>query len=176
MYKFSLTWWWLYTKIEFRHQILCIKIRIPTLKENIPPAENLSRAKCGTFSSLLSFKKNCVTDFSQNFYSEFHNFGLKCELTKSANNAVAKIAYHMTIWKDHKYRTIWSIFLLKKVLASPDSLLCLQTVVKLWKAVPSWGKSPFVKFRNCIGSANIRFSMNDVIPWILYADWLKCRV
>ena len=58
--EFSITWR-LHTKIEFTHQILCIKIKIPTLKEKIPHAEKLSRAEFGTFSSLLSVKKNCVT-------------------------------------------------------------------------------------------------------------------
>ena len=45
----------------YTHQILCKKIKIPTLKEQIPPVQTISRAKFGTFSSLLSFKKNCIT-------------------------------------------------------------------------------------------------------------------
>ena len=59
--EFSMTWWWLYSKIESTHQILCTKIRIPIVKGKIPPVQKIPRAEFGTFPSLLSFKKNCVT-------------------------------------------------------------------------------------------------------------------
>ena len=165
--EFSITWRW-YTKIESTHQILCIKIKIPTLKEKIPHAEKLSRAEFGTFSSLLSVKKNCVTEFSQNFDSKSHI--LVWEANRQNHQIMQKTACHMTIWKDHKNRTIWSIFLLKKCLQA-QNLICGYKLSLNHERSGLWGKSTFVKFRNCIGSAKFgwngwvkRLSMDDVIP------------
>ena len=84
--EFSITWR-LHTKIEFTHQILCIKIKIPTLKEKIPHAEKLSRAEFGTFSSLLSVKKNCVTVNFLIISILNRAFGVRSESSKSPNNA-----------------------------------------------------------------------------------------
>ena len=106
------------------------------------------------FTSVFQEKiRNC--DFSQNFDSKSHI--LVWQANRQNHQIMQKTACHMTIWKDHKNRTIWSIFLLKKVLTSPDSHLCSQTVAKSWNACALQGKSTFVKFRSKIGSANIEW-------------------
>ena len=113
----------------------------PPLKKNIPPADMLSRAKFRTFSSLLSFSENCVTMIFVRILFLKRTFWSDKRIDK-ITKIMHKTPFQMTIWKDHKnQRAIWSMFLLKKVLASPGSYLLSQAVAKSWNTV-HYGESP----------------------------------
>ena len=102
----------------------------PTCRDDIE-----SRIRNLFFTSIFKEKMR-ICEFSQNFDSKSHI--LVWQANRQNHQIMQKTACHMTIWKDHKNSTSWSIFLLKKVLSSPlspDCHLCLQTVAKSWNAV-----------------------------------------
>ena len=112
MCKFSITWE-LYAKIELAHQILCIKIKIPTSEEKILHAETLSSAKFGTFSSLLSVQK----------YFDFKSHILVWETNRQNHQIMKKTLCHLKICKHHKIHTIWLFSYWKKCLKA-KILIC----------------------------------------------------
>ena len=143
-------------------------------RKNPTCRDPLSRAEFGTFLFTSIFSEILrYCEFSQNFDSNLQI--LVWQANPQNHQIMQKIAYQMTIWKDHK-TVLFGQFSCWKKCWQVQTFICVYKLLQNHETQCIVGKIHFCKVLSLHRVSKYRLSMDNVIPWILYADWLKRRV